>query len=197
MSKYNNTRQTLLIKIRDQYDDSAWEEFISFYRPYVYRVVQNIKNINVNDRDDIVQEVMLTAWKKLPEFEYQPHKGRFRSWLSTVSNRTAWAYEKKRQKGEFFDGALNADELQKGLDPEIDKICREEWEKHVADTAWINISKRFEKQILEAFQKLASGEKGEDVARDLGLSQNSVYVYKKRVLAALQKEIAYLDDELR
>jgi RNA polymerase sigma factor (sigma-70 family) len=197
MPKENKTRQTLLIKIRNQYDDSAWEEFISFYRPYVYRVIQNLRNINVTDREDIVQEVMLIAWKKLPEFEYSPVKGRFRSWLSTVTQRTAYAYWNKRHKSEFFDGAANAAELTVGLTPEVDKICQEEWEKHVADTAWANVSTKFDEQVLEAFQRLASGEKGEDVARQLGLSQNSVYVYKKRVMAALQKEIAYLDDELR
>jgi RNA polymerase sigma factor (sigma-70 family) len=197
MAKANNTRQTLLIKIRDQYDDAAWEEFISFYRPYIYRVVQNLQNINANDRDDIIQEVMLIAWKKLPEFVYSPEKGRFRSWLSTVTQRTAYAHWNKRKKGEFFEGAVKANELQKGLTPEVERICQEEWERHVADTAWANVSTKFDEQVLEAFQKLASGEKGEDVARELGLSQNSVYVYKKRVMAALQKEIAYLDDELR
>jgi RNA polymerase sigma factor (sigma-70 family) len=197
MAKANNTRQTLLIKIRDQYDDAAWADFISFYRPYIYRVVQNLRNINANDRDDIIQEVMLIAWKKLPEFTYSPEKGRFRSWLSTVTQRTAYAHWHKRQKGEFFEGAVEAENLQKGLTPEVEKICQEEWEQHVADTAWANIADKFEPQILEAFQKLASGEKGEIVAQELGLSQNSVYVYKKRVMAALQKEIAYLDDELR
>ena len=197
MAKANNTRQTLLIKIRDQYDDAAWEEFISFYRPYIYRVVQNLQNINATDREDIIQEVMLIAWKKLPEFSYSPEKGRFRSWLSTVTQRTAYAHWNKRQKGEYFDGAVKADELSAGLSPEVEKICQDEWEQHVADTAWANIVDKFEPQILKAFQKLASGEKGEDVARELGLSQNSVYVYKKRVMAALQKEIAYLDDELR
>lgn len=197
MAKAKNTRQTLLIKIRDQYDDSAWEEFISFYRPYVYRVVQNLQNINSIDRDDIIQEVMLIAWKKLPEFTYCPEKGRFRSWLSTVAQRAAYAHWKKKQKGEFFDGAVKAEELEKGMSPEIEKLCQEEWEQHIADTAWANISDKFEPQILEAFQKLASGEKGDAVAQELGLSQNSVYVYKKRVMAALQKEIAYLDDELR
>jgi len=197
MDKANNTRQTLLIKIRDQYDDSAWEEFIAFYRPYIYRVVQNMQNINANDRDDIIQEVMLIAWKQLPEFTYSPEKGRFRSWLSTVTQRTAYAYWKKRQRGEVFEGAVEAETLQEGITPELETIYQEEWERHVADTAWSNIADKFEPQILEAFQKLASGEKGERVAGELGLSLNSVYVYKKRVMAALQKEIAYLDDELR
>ena len=77
MNQARNTRQTLLLKIRDQYNEEAWEEFIAFYRPYVYRVVQNLEQIQVVDREDIIQEVLLIAWKKLPDFEYQTQKGRF------------------------------------------------------------------------------------------------------------------------
>ena len=197
MSQANNTRQTLLIKIRDQYNDDAWEEFISFYRPYVYRVVQNLNQIQPLDREDIIQEVMLIAWKKLPEFEYKAQKGRFRSWLSVITQRTANTFYHKSKKASVFESDFEAQELQKGLPPEIEQICQQEWEKHVTETAWANIASKFEEKVLQAFQKLASGEKGEQVAIELGLSQNSVYVYKKRVMAALQKEIGYLDEELR
>ena len=68
-----------------------------------------------------------------------------------------------------------------------------EWQRHVSELAWERISERFDDKVLAAFRALAEGRKGEDVAVELGLSSNSVYVYKKRVLAALHKEIAYLD----
>ncbi|EDM26913.1 probable RNA polymerase sigma factor Y [Lentisphaera araneosa HTCC2155] len=197
MNQARNTRQTLLLKIRDQYNDAAWEEFIAFYRPYVYRVIQNLEQIKFEDREDVIQEVILIAWKKLPDFDYQPQKGRFRSWLSVITHRTANNYYHKSKKASVFKSHLEAEELEKGLPPEIEKLCQQEWEKHVSEAAWTNISDKFEVKVLQAFQKLASGEKGEQVALELGLSRNSVYVYKKRVMAALQKEIAYLDEELR
>ena len=195
MSKPLNTRQTLLFKIRNQYDDSAWDEFIHFYRPYVYRVIQNL-NCKSSDIEDILQEVMLIAWKMLPEFEYDSSKGRFRSWLCTVARRTFFTFVNRSNKNEVFEDVIKSEELSSGIDPEIEDISRREWEKHIADMAWESIAGKFDEQVLEAFKRLASGEKGETVARDLNLSQNSVYVYKKRVLAALQKEIVYLDDEL-
>ena len=195
MSKPLNTRQTLLLKIRDQYDDSAWEEFVKFYRPYIYRVIQNLQ-VNTSDREDVIQEVMLIAWKKLPEFEYDNSKGRFRSWLCTVARRTFIAMEDKKRKGELFEDSLINEQLTQGIDSEIEDLSRKEWQRHVAEMAWQNVSQKFDPQVTEAFKRLASGEKGEEVALSLGLSQNSVYVYKKRVQAALQKEIAYLDNEL-
>ncbi|MCM8525407.1 MAG: sigma-70 family RNA polymerase sigma factor [Lentisphaeraceae bacterium] len=194
MSRQYNTRQTLLIKLRDQYDDSAWKEFLEFYRPYIYRVVQNFKNIQTADREDIIQNVMVIAWKRLPTFEYKKDKGGFRYWLSKVTQNAVYAYWNKNTKNSFFDEAENAAELQNGLDPEIDRISNEEWKKYIVEKAWENVKKQFNEVSLEVFERLSSGEKGEDVAKDLKLSANSIYVYKKRVLAALQKEISYLDE---
>ena len=195
MSKPVNTRQTLLFKIRDQHDDEAWNEFVHFYRPYIYRVIQNM-NITTCDRDDIIQDIMLIAWKKLPEFEYDPAKGRFRSWLCTVAQRTAIQFRDKKHRREFFEDPSFNEELKKGASAEIEELSRREWERHISDMAWKNIETRFEANVIEVFKRLASGEKGELVAEEMKLSQNSVYVYKKRVLAALQKEIAWLDAEL-
>ena len=194
MSKPLNTRQTLLFKIKNQYDESAWNDFVQFYRPYIYRVIQNM-DVNISDREDIIQEVLLISWKKLPEFDYDSNKGRFRSWLCIVARRTVFAFRDKSLKSKFFDDALTSDALVAN-DAEVENLSKVEWERHIADMAWENVSKKFDESVLIVFKRLASGEKGEIVAAELGLSPNSVYVYKKRVLASIRKEIAYLDDEL-
>jgi RNA polymerase sigma factor (sigma-70 family) len=195
LTKPRSTRQTLLIKIRDQHDDAAWQDFVQFYRPYVYRVIQNLQ-VAASDREDIIQEVMLIAWQQLPSFDYDPGKGRFRSWLCTIVQRTTRKLRDRKARGEVFADAVTAADLAAGVDPEIEAIAQLEWERHVSDMAWANVSQRFEPQVLAAFKALVSGQSGETVAGELGLSSNSVYVYKKRVLAALRKEIAYLADEL-
>lgn len=158
-------------------------------------MIQNLQ-VPVVDREDIVQEVMLIAWQKLPAFDYDPAKGRFRSWLCTIIQRTAHRFRERKTRGEIFADAVTAADLAAGVDPEIEAISQREWERHVSDMAWARVSERFEAQVLLAFKALVSGKSGESVATELGLSPNSVYVYKKRVLAALHKEIAYFADEL-
>jgi RNA polymerase sigma factor (sigma-70 family) len=195
MSSPQITRQTLLMKIRDRHDEHAWDEFVDFYRPYVYRVIQNL-GANAADCEDIVQEVMLIAWQKLPDFEYDSSKGRFRSWLVTIARRTTRDFRQRKMRGEIFADAVTADDLSAGVDPELDAMSQREWERHVAAIAWERVSQKFDDNVLAAFKALAKGGRGEDVAAELGLSQNSVYVYKKRVQASLRKEIAYLSDEL-
>ena len=194
MTTSGKTRQTLLNKIKNQYDDKAWNEFISFYRPYIYRIIQNHYKINNIDREDVIQEVLLVSWKKLPDFEYSSEKGRFRSWLGRVTTNTALAFFRKNNKEVALTETEEFLQENQATPPEIEKVYQQEWERHITDSAWTNISTMFDEKVLEAFQRLSKGEEGKDVAESLGLSINSVYVYKKRVLAAFQKEIAYLDD---
>ena len=95
MSKSENiliTQQTLLLKVKNQYDEEAWEQFVDYYRKYIYAVLINMGVPNT-DLDDLSQQIMLKLWKKLPGFDYDPQVGSFRSWLCTiVRNRSCRRY---------------------------------------------------------------------------------------------------------
>ena len=67
------TRQTLLERLRDRYDDSSWQEFIDTYRGYIFVVVRRM-NINEADAEDLVQQVLLKLWEELPDFAYDSKK---------------------------------------------------------------------------------------------------------------------------
>lgn len=40
MSELPETRETLLLQLRDPADAAAWERFVAVYRPAVYRLVR-------------------------------------------------------------------------------------------------------------------------------------------------------------
>jgi DNA-directed RNA polymerase specialized sigma24 family protein len=46
-------------------------------------------NMNPHNREDLLQDIMLKAWKALPNFPYDERRGRFRGWLATVTKNTA------------------------------------------------------------------------------------------------------------
>ena len=81
MTDDSQTRQTLLIRARNQNDHQAWEEFVDVYKRFIYHILHRM-TIHENDFDDLVQEVLLRLWKKLAS--YKSEVGRFRSWLARV-----------------------------------------------------------------------------------------------------------------
>ncbi|MCM8527524.1 MAG: sigma-70 family RNA polymerase sigma factor [Lentisphaeraceae bacterium] len=183
-----NTRATLLIRLRNKYDDESWEDFTNYYSKYVYAVLKGM-GVAFDELDDMKQSIMLKLWKSLPDFEYNPEKGSFRSWLCTVIRRTVYNYF--RSKKEISE--LKSEE---SVNADIDKIAEKEWMLHIASLAWDNICNDFSDTVKETYIRLSNGEKAEDIAEALNISRGSVYVYKERVQKALRKEVRRLDSEL-
>lgn len=195
-----NTRQTLLIRIRNQHDEKSWEEFIVYYQNYVFAVVNNM-NISHHDAEDIVQTVMLKSWEKLPEFEYSTHKGRFRGWLATVTrNAVSNFLRKKKWELNNLDNPeidSKAQEYLNGISlPEIEQISKREWKLYIAGLAWKNVKKQLSEESTEAFIMLADDVPPQEVSKKMGIPIDSLYVYKARIKKRLCQEIKHLEDEL-
>src|SRR5690348_10326975 len=77
------TSGSLLIKIRDPQDYEAWYEFYNRYEPIIHRVALS-RGLSDSEAQDVVQETMLSVKNKIGQFEYDPVKGKFKSWLMTL-----------------------------------------------------------------------------------------------------------------
>ena len=190
-----NTRQTLIQRLSDKYDEKSWESFVHFYRPFIYMIIRKME-LNHHDADEIVQQITLKAWKSLPEMKYQPEKGRFRSWLGRMAHNCALDYLKSRQrysnKLENFKGT----DISAITEPEMDELAKAEWETYLTSLAWKNIEKSFSENVKKTFELSLAGRSTEEVCEELGIKDQSVYVYKKRVKERLIEEIKRLKYEL-
>ncbi|MCH2209229.1 MAG: RNA polymerase sigma factor [Lentisphaerales bacterium] len=193
------TRHTLLARIRDPQDSEAWKEFIDFYKNYIYVIVRSM-NIKPHDADDILQQVTLKLWKNLPNHLHDPEKGRFRAWVSTVTKNTVISFIKKQQtRADKMDQAQKEEEntYLKGIKlPEIDNIAQKEWQVFVTNTALENLEDRFTVQAIQAFRMNIAGTSPEDIAKEIGVSRDSVYKYISRVKVRFIDEINYLRQEM-
>ncbi|MFN0055056.1 MAG: hypothetical protein ACKV0T_23025 [Planctomycetales bacterium] len=63
MTHSPDTRESLLLRIRDSQDREAWQEFVSIYRPLIYRVARRhgLKNA---DAQNLAQEVLPKVKRK-------------------------------------------------------------------------------------------------------------------------------------
>ena len=94
MTEHFHTRMTLIAKLRNQHDEKSWEEFIHFYQKYIQVLIVK-DGVPSKDVDDLTQKVLLKLWKNLPEFNYQPHKCKFRSWMRVVVGNMVTSYFRK------------------------------------------------------------------------------------------------------
>jgi RNA polymerase sigma-70 factor (ECF subfamily) len=198
MDKYDNTRETLLMRLRNQHDQGSWEEFHKIYRPYIYAVIKKM-GMHEADCEDILQKVLLKLWEALPTFEYDESQ-RFRSWLSKVTSnavmnfiRSKRAYIERLEKAGQEQSLAYLDAIRL---PEIEKIADEEWKIYISKLAMQNVTAHFSGKAMKVFELSLSGQSMEAISHELDLTLNSANQLKFRVKERLKKEIQRLKNDL-
>ncbi|NQZ58478.1 MAG: sigma-70 family RNA polymerase sigma factor [Lentisphaeraceae bacterium] len=193
-----STRETLVQRLRNSYDEKSWEEFIKYYRGYIYAVVQRA-GLSYEDTQDITQDVVLRAWKALPQFEYSKAKCKFRTWLVTLCRNSIYDQAKtKRAKLSRLtvDSDVDLETLIGSSAAEIDEMAEVEWKNYIAEMALESIRAEFSEKVFQTFQLHAEECPVSEIVARLEIPENTVYIYRKRVRKALMKEIFRLDAQL-
>ena len=112
------TRQTLLLKIRDSDDDVAWGEFVDLYTPLIYRFCVS-RGVAQQDLADVTQDTMRAVAGAIGRFEYDAARGRFRSWLFRVAYSKLVTHFRKKQRQPQGTGSTT---IHQRLD-EIPRVC--------------------------------------------------------------------------
>ena len=194
MTEFDHTRQTLIERIRDQYNEPAWEEFVQIYESYIYAIIRRM-GISAEDSKDIHQDIILNIWKKLPEYRKKPDT-RFRGWLSTItSNSVKYFLRSKANLNKKHDNfGLNQNEDSESSD--LEKIANEEWEIFLTNKALENIESTFSGKGIDVFKKSLEGKSIPDIASDMNIEESSVYQLRARVKRSLIKEVSRLREML-
>jgi RNA polymerase sigma-70 factor (ECF subfamily) len=184
------TRASLLIRLKDRADDVAWSEFTEIYQPVIHRLARR-KGLQHADADDLVQQVLSAVARVINSWESDPHRARFRTWLSRVamnailnalSRRTA-----DRGTGDSqFQSLLDARPAE-GPDSELVRL---EHRREVFRWAARQIQAEFQPAIWDAFWLTAvEGRDVEELAGALNRTAGSIYAARSRVMRRLREKI--------
>ncbi|MGJ8643804.1 MAG: RNA polymerase sigma factor [Luteolibacter sp.] len=189
----NTTRFTLIQRVKDPLNEDAWQSFSDAYGGYILAVLQKV-SIGQDEAADLRQEILLKLWKRLPEFDYEPDKGKFRTWLYQIIKNTAFTHMSARESQQ------RRDELyvqENGADSDVlDQLMRDEWKAFICQKALENLRGIFVDQSVEIFEKTLEGSSVEDLAVSYGLKENTIYRIKNRVKERLIVEVRRLRHEL-
>ncbi|WP_372807620.1 RNA polymerase sigma factor [Pontiella sp.] len=192
------TRQTLLLRAKNQDDDAAWEEFVRYYSGFIHMVLHKM-NLYQVDFDDLAQEILLRIWKSLPDFIYDQDRAQFRTWLGRLIRNQVLDHIRSTERRTRKHSAV-ADEMESSArvmdEPEMGKIIEEEWKLHIVQLALRNISTLFSARAIEAFRMSIDGKSTAEIAARFDVKPNSVVKLKNRVKERLVIEINHLRNEL-
>ena len=190
------TRATIFLRLKS--DDTAarevaWADFRALYAPIIacFARKQSVKPL---DGDDVIQDVMLGFFAQSPTFVYDPTRGRFRGYLKVCTFRAM-----RRRFGK--SARLNQTPLDE-VDPEhvqVEQAWNDVWEEQLLQRALDETRKQYvadgDESAMRAFElHVIKGMQVRDVARELGVSESTVYRAKSRVAASMKRRLADLED---
>lgn len=192
-----STSVSLLERLYDTEDRSAWERLNALYSPMIRNWLLR-HGVRGTDADDLVQDVLVVVVRRFREFQHAHRAGAFRAWLRTITVnccREHWRRQRIRPTvpgGTDFDGYL--DQI---ADP--DNPLSQEWDREhdlfITRKLLELIQPEFQAQSWEAFCRVAlQGESAPVVAAELGMTPNAVFIAKSRILSRLRAEAAGLID---
>ena len=185
------TRLTLLTQLPNR-----WPEFVSLYQPFLARVVRS-SGVRSQDVHDIVQNVFVSLVRRMPSFQYDSQAGRFRGWLRRiVQNAVIDFYRSEAGRRGTLEREMDR---QQHHNPEVISSLEADAEqrRHVLENVLSVVQRESKPLTWSCFsQHLLQGRAARDVASELQISPNAVYVNASRVLERVRNRCAEFHEEL-
>ena len=195
---FPDTRDSLLMRIQDPADHLAWMEFVAIYRPLVYRIARK-KGMQDADAQDLAQKVLIAVAGKIGDWESDPDRGKFRSWLGQVA-RNAMIDAFRRNRPDAPAGGTQAVQAL-GDQPDSADAPWEQLEQEYRREVFRWAARRIRLEFAEAtwlafWRTTVEGMSVRDVSRQLEISEGAIYTARSRVMRRLKQEVAQHESTL-
>lgn len=185
------TPVSLLERLGEPSRAEAWTRFVELYTPLFHYWARRLEP-NDNDANDLVQDVFAVLVAELPEFRHRGDK-RFRGWLWTVMlNRS----RRLRRHRHSAPAKLSQDEVELAATPDdTTELDEEEYRSYVINRCLRLMQTDFQPAVWQAcWSHVVEGRPAAEIAAELGMTVNAVYLAKSRVLRRLREELRGLLD---
>ncbi len=194
------TSLSLLGRLKHSAQNRDWEDFYDRYSPVILSFAQKC-GLDFSGAEDVLQETVICLIQKLPAFEYDPQKGKFRNWLRQIVKNKA--REQLRRSGVERTVSMSESALGWHLDeaalrenpPQPTSALDQAWEQSVLEQALrrIQADPSVKKETYEIFLALTVAEESiVNLEARFGIKRNAIYQIKSRLQKRLKEEMTLL-----
>jgi RNA polymerase sigma factor (sigma-70 family) len=184
------TRASLLERLKATSADESWSQFFKLYWKLIYNTASRY-GLSDCEAQEVVQETMLTVSKKIPSFDYDPNKGRFKGWLMALTRsrileqlRTRKAMLSMENAGEVLDSFS------------FQELWEQEWKDNLVNVAIERVRKQITTRAFQIYSYCVLQDHGaQKAASVLKISLPAVYLTTHKVNRMLRKEIKKMSTE--
>ena len=196
----SETRISLIERVRNNEDSVAWGEFFAIYRPLLVAYVRK-RGVSEHDAADVVQDVFSRLVPALASFEFDPQRGRFRTWLWRVTHNALADWGRRRavraraEQGWVEQGG--AVEYQPAHEGQSDVEWDELYRRRILEVVTERVRATTQPVTWACFEgRILAGRPAAEIAAETGVSVNAVYVNASRILARVREECESFQEPL-
>ncbi len=180
-------------------DPDAWKRLVRLYYPLVRKWCQR-SGLKHEDAADVAQEVFRALAGNVARFRREKGQTSFRGWLYGITSRQILAHWRLLKQRPVAAGGSEAQERlmetalwQDDGASEASAVLPADERQEVLRRALQMLRDGVENRTWEAFwRSVVDGQAPADIAADLGISVNAVYIAKARLLGRLREEFGEL-----
>jgi len=183
------TDESLLDRVKDVDAHDAWRVFYDLYWQPIIRYGRKL-GLSAVQAEEVLQDTMVALMHRLPEFEYDRGRGRFRNFLLTIVHRKALGFLRRRARESAREVPLTATESL--ADESIGPAAEDRWRQSIAATvlAELRADPEIDPRLLAVFDAYAIRRRpAAEVAAEFGLKENTVHQTKTRILRRLRAAV--------
>lgn len=180
------TRSSVLRAAANVEDKAAWGRFFDLYAGFVFAIARS-KGLSADDADDVVQSVFTDLARKLPTFEYDRAKGRFRSYLLELINWRIIDKLKSRKRETELMSAYGQETKTSQASGGPSSSVEQEWQSQALNEALRRLKSEVKKEHFAAFvESTIEGVDTETVMKLHDISRDNLYQIRTRLTAKLK-----------
>lgn len=191
MTQPQKTRVSLILRVADENDVQAWQQFIEIYQPLVYRIALS-RGLQEADAHDLVQDVMTRVARSISSWDPNPDRGSFRGWISRIARNLIVDFIRHKNR---LPKTSDRSEIRRLVERTPDDSAESsdldlEVEKQIFAWAARQVRPQFKENTWDAFWQTAVKQKSvEKTAAELGMTPGAIYIARSRVMAKLKSAV--------
>ena len=211
------TRPSLLARLKDWSQQTAWREFDHDYAPLLRNVARKAGLTDV-EADEVAQETLIAVAKKIGDFKHAGNRGSFRAWLYQQARwRIADQFRARARSGPQRPPLSHSmgevgrrpseseSEVARGegtvlrqvsaktaneVDPAFEQLWDLEWEEHIRHSALERVKRKVSARQFQLFDlHVIQGLSVRASAEAAGATAAAAYMAKSRVARSLKAEL--------
>ncbi|TWT52987.1 RNA polymerase sigma factor RpoE [Rubripirellula amarantea] len=184
------TRPSLIVRLSESSDQSAWWAFLEIYEPFLIHLVKR-QGIPASHVSDVTQQVLVAIAGSVSGWRDDGGEASFRRWVSRVARNVVIKFMSIQRRQTMGQGGTDALLLLNQQIGNVDPTLEHQYQHELIVWAADRVKDEFATTSWQAFwATMIDGREVAKVATDIGVSQGSIYMSRSRILRRIRETIA-------